>query len=113
MARRRRSSLGLSAEQAQQALSVLVHDGKLAAGEVQKALKRHRHLVSDLRAKLAALEQGAGRMVWGQDGLGSVLICCATVPGGTQRSRHRLPEYSKSAPTPLHPLSQGEYPVRS
>jgi hypothetical protein len=59
MARRRRSSLGLSAEQARQALAVLVHDGRLAAGEVQKALERHRHLVSDLRARLAALETGA------------------------------------------------------
>jgi hypothetical protein len=32
----------------------------VAAGEVQKALKRDRHLVTDLRASLAALEAGPG-----------------------------------------------------
>jgi N-methylhydantoinase B/oxoprolinase/acetone carboxylase alpha subunit len=62
MARRRSSSLALSGEHAQQALAVLVHDGKLAVGEVQNALKRHRHLVTDLRAKLAALEEGAAKV---------------------------------------------------
>jgi hypothetical protein len=62
MAKRRRSSLALSGQHAQQALAVLVHDGKLAAGEVQKALKRHKHLVTDLRAELAALEEGAGKV---------------------------------------------------
>jgi hypothetical protein len=62
MAKRRRSFLALSGAQAQAALAVLVHEGKLAAGEVQKALKRHKHLVSDLRAKLAALEEGVGKV---------------------------------------------------
>jgi hypothetical protein len=61
MARQRRSTIALSAEQARQALGVLVHEGKLAAGEVQNAIKRHKHLVTDLRAKLAALEEGAGK----------------------------------------------------
>jgi hypothetical protein len=62
MARRRRSSLALTPQQAQAALAVLVNDGKVAAAEVRNALKRHRHLVTDLRAKLAALEEGAGRV---------------------------------------------------
>lgn len=62
MTRQRRSSFGLSGEQAQAALAVLVHEGKLATGEVQKAIKRHRHLVTDLRAKLAVLEEGAGKL---------------------------------------------------
>jgi hypothetical protein len=61
MTRRRRSSLPLSGDQARDALAVLVHDGKVAAGEVQKALKRHRHLVTDLRGKLAVLEEAAGK----------------------------------------------------
>jgi hypothetical protein len=61
MVKRRRQSLALSGEHARQALAVLVHDGKLAAGEVSKALKRHRHLVTDLRARLAALEEGVGK----------------------------------------------------
>jgi hypothetical protein len=62
MARQRRSTIALSAEQARQALGVLVHEGKLAAGEVQNAIKRHKHLVTDLRAKLAALEKGAEKI---------------------------------------------------
>jgi hypothetical protein len=62
MARPRRSSLALSGAQAQAALAVLVHEGKLAAGEVQKALKRHRNLVTDLRARLTALEEGAVKL---------------------------------------------------
>jgi hypothetical protein len=62
MAKRRRSSLALSGEQARQALAVLVHEGKLAAGEVQKALQRRDHLIRALRASLAALESGAGSL---------------------------------------------------
>jgi hypothetical protein len=58
MARRRRSSLSLSAEQAQAALTVLIQEGKLAAGEVRKALQRRDRLIRDLRAKLAALATG-------------------------------------------------------
>jgi hypothetical protein len=66
MARRRRSPLALSAEQAMQALAVLIQEGKLRAGEVQKVLQRRDRLIRDLRAKLAALEAGvvkAGRRV--------------------------------------------------
>jgi hypothetical protein len=66
MARRRRSSLALSGQQAQAALAVLIQEGKLRAGEVQKVLQRRDRLIRDLRAKLAALEAGvvkAGRRV--------------------------------------------------
>jgi len=59
MARHRKASLGLSAEQARQALTVLVQEGKLAAGEVRKALQRRDRLVRALRASLSALESGA------------------------------------------------------
>jgi hypothetical protein len=62
MARHRGSSLGLSGEQAQAALAVLVHEGKLAAGEVRKALQRRDRLIRALRASLAALETGAGNV---------------------------------------------------
>jgi hypothetical protein len=58
MARRRRSSLVLSAQQAQAALGVLVHEGKLKAGEIRKALQRRDRLIKALRASLAALEAG-------------------------------------------------------
>jgi hypothetical protein len=71
MARRRRSSLAISAEHARHALAVLVHEGKLKASEVRKALQRRDRLIRDLRAKLAALEAGvvkAGRRVL-KDGL--------------------------------------------
>jgi hypothetical protein len=59
MARRRRSSLALSGDQARAALAVLIQEGKLAAGEVRKVLQRRNRLIRNLRAKLAALEAGA------------------------------------------------------
>jgi hypothetical protein len=62
MARRRRSFLALSGEQAQQALTVLIQEGKLAASEVRRALQRRDRLIRALRASLAALETGVGRV---------------------------------------------------
>src|ERR1700693_5229455 len=59
MARRRRQSLALSGEHARQALAVLIQEGKLAAGEVRRALQRRDRLIRALRASLAALETGA------------------------------------------------------
>jgi hypothetical protein len=59
MAKRRRSSLALSGDQARQALVVLIQEGKLAAGEVRKALQRRDRLIRALRTSLAALETGA------------------------------------------------------
>lgn len=59
MARHRKAHLGLSAEQARQALTVLVQEGKLAASEVRRALDRRDRLVRALKASLAALESGA------------------------------------------------------
>jgi hypothetical protein len=59
MARRRRSLLALSGQQAQAALGVLIQEGKLAAGEVRKALQRRDRLIRALRSSLAALETGA------------------------------------------------------
>lgn len=59
MARRRKSSLALSGAQAQAALAVLIHEGRLATGEVTKALQRRDRLIRALRASLAALETGA------------------------------------------------------
>lgn len=62
MARRRRSSLAISAEHARQALAVLVQEGKLTAGEVWKALQRRDRLIRALRDSLAALGEDAGRV---------------------------------------------------
>ena len=62
MARRRKSTLAVSAEQARQALGVLIHEGKLAAGEVQKALQRRDRLIRALRSSLASLGEEAGKV---------------------------------------------------
>ena len=59
MARHRRSSLALSGDQARAALAILIQEGRLAAGEVRKALQRRDRLIRALRASLAALEAGA------------------------------------------------------
>lgn len=70
MARRRRSSLAISAEHARHALAVLVHEGKLKTSEVQKALQRREHLIRALRDSLAALAGDVGqlRKRYGKDG---------------------------------------------
>jgi hypothetical protein len=55
LARRRRSTLALSAEQAQHALSFLVHEGRLAASEVRKAFDRREKLIREIKERLAQL----------------------------------------------------------
>src|SRR5512141_1073179 len=65
MPRRLRSNRGLSAQQAHQALSVLLHDGKVKAAEVWKALQRREHLVREMRERLAALERGVSKAISG------------------------------------------------
>jgi hypothetical protein len=62
MARRGRQSPVLSGEHARQALAVLIHEGKLAAGEVRKALQRRDRLIRALRSSLAALEAGMAKV---------------------------------------------------
>jgi hypothetical protein len=62
MTRRRRLSLALSSEQAQQTLAILIQEGKLAASEVKKALQRRDRLIRALRDRLAALGEDAGRV---------------------------------------------------
>ena len=60
MARRRRTSLKISAQQAREALEFLVHEGKLVAAEVTRALERREKLVKELKTRLAELgDQGA------------------------------------------------------
>jgi hypothetical protein len=55
MGRRRRSSLAISAEEAHQVLTLLVHEGKVAASTVQKALKHRERLILEVRERLAKL----------------------------------------------------------
>jgi murein tripeptide amidase MpaA len=55
MARRRRSTLTLSAEQAHQALAFLVHEGKLASNEVRQALDRRERLIREIKERMGQL----------------------------------------------------------
>lgn len=59
MRRKTRKALKLSAEHAAVALNLLIQDGKIAAADVAKALKRREQMIQDLRARLVALEEAA------------------------------------------------------
>lgn len=59
MRRKTRKALKLSAEHAAVALNLLIQDGKIAAADVAKALKRREALIKDLRSRLNALEEAA------------------------------------------------------
>jgi hypothetical protein len=59
MRRKTRKALKLSAEHAAVALNLLIQDGKIAAADVVKALKRREKMIQDLRARLNALEEAA------------------------------------------------------
>ncbi len=59
MRRKTKKALKLSAEHAAVALNLLIQDGKIAATDVVKALKRREQLIKDLRARLDALEEAA------------------------------------------------------
>lgn len=56
MRRKTRKALKLSAHHANVALQMLIEEGKIAAGDVAKALKRRGKMIKTLRAKLAELE---------------------------------------------------------
>lgn len=55
MARSKRSRISLTADEAQKALTFLIHEGKLTAKTVQKALQRREKLVREVRDRLTAL----------------------------------------------------------
>ncbi len=59
--RRTRALPRISAEQARQALNVLVAEGRIAAAEVSRALVRRERLVRELRARLHALGEEVAR----------------------------------------------------
>lgn len=106
MARRRRSSLALSGQQARAALTVLIQEGKLAASEVRKAVENRDRLIRDLRAKLASLEAGlvkAGRRVL-KDGFFPM-----AGRGKTAKSRAARRKLRISAPTRKLYQQQGRY----
>jgi hypothetical protein len=59
MRRKTKKALRLSAEHAAAALQLLIEDGKVAASDVTRALRRREELIRDLRARLSALEEAA------------------------------------------------------
>ncbi|HTR04318.1 MAG TPA: hypothetical protein VMN82_14095 [Thermoanaerobaculia bacterium] len=67
MRRKTKKALKLSAEHAAAALQLLIEDGKIAAADVTRALRKREQLIKDLRVRLAALEKAArpaaGRVV--------------------------------------------------
>lgn len=59
MRRKTRKAIRLSAAHAAVALQLLIEDGKVAAADVTKALKKREKLIRDLRTRLSALEKAA------------------------------------------------------
>jgi hypothetical protein len=59
MRRKTKKALRLSAEHAAAALQLLIEDGKVAVGDVTRALQRREQLIRDLRARLSTLEEAA------------------------------------------------------
>ena len=62
MRRKTRKALNLSAHHAGVALHMLVEEGKIAAGDIAKALKNRERMIKELRKRLAALETSARPM---------------------------------------------------
>ena len=59
MRRKTKKALKLSAEHAAVALQLLIEEGKIAATDVTRALRKREKLIRDLRTRLAALEKAA------------------------------------------------------
>lgn len=51
----KRSALSITAEEAEKALRYLVHEGKVTARAVEKALARRERLIREIRDRMAAL----------------------------------------------------------
>ncbi len=62
MRRKTRKALNLSAHHAGVALHMLVEEGKIAAGDIAKALRNRERMIKELRKRLAALETSARPM---------------------------------------------------
>jgi hypothetical protein len=54
--RKTRKALRLSAQHAGLALQMLIEEGRIAAGDVARALKKREKLIKELRARLAEIE---------------------------------------------------------
>ncbi len=94
MKRKTRKTLRFTAEHATNALQILIADGKIAAKDVSKALKRREAMIRELRARLAALETGVASRI-------------ASVGKGLTRKVRRKPRLS--AATRAKYKQQGRY----
>jgi hypothetical protein len=61
--RKTKKELRLTAQHAAYALQMLIHDGKVAAADVQRALRRREAVIHELRTRLEALEAAAAPVV--------------------------------------------------
>ncbi len=59
MRRKTRKVLRLSAQHAGLALQMLIEEGRIAAGDVARALKNREKLIKELRARLAEIESAS------------------------------------------------------
>ena len=59
MKRKTKKALSLTAHHAAIALNMLVQEGKVAAADIARALKRREKVIKELRAKLSALEEAS------------------------------------------------------
>ena len=59
MKRKTTKALKLTAHHAAIALNMLVQEGKIAAADIGRALKRREKVIKELRAKLSALEEAS------------------------------------------------------
>lgn len=60
MRRKTSKALKVSAHHAAAALKMLIEEGKIAAGDVARALDRREKMIKQLRARLSALEDASG-----------------------------------------------------
>jgi len=106
MARCRRSTLAISAEQAQQALAFLVHEGKLAANDVRKAFARREKLIREIKERMAAL--GVEGIEAGKMARKRALKAFRTAEKASRPARKRAKHKISAATRKLYRL-QGKY----
>jgi len=100
--KRKRAGLPrISAEQARQALQILVEDGRVAAREVSRALARRERLVRELRQRLARL---------GEEGSAAVRRAARkSLSPGTRRAVRRRARTAITAAQRAARQAQGRY----
>lgn len=104
MAKRRRGSvMTISAERAHQALTYLVHEGKIGAREIEKALANRDRLIREIRERMAALGvEGArvGRRLGKRAAAGV---------RSAEKATHKTRKKAVSAATKAARRAQGQY----